>query len=138
MSSGEASRSEARDMGACVGGEPCGTGSGVSGEVSNHLAGHPCPTDRPVSTEPRDYMPLGAGNAGENMGSDPVNHPAHYTMGGVEVIDAIEAWGLGYCLGNAVKYVARANHKGAFVQDLKKAVWYLERELARHEASDDE
>lgn len=60
-----------------------------------------------------------------------VNHPAHYNAGGIEVIDAIEAWGLGFSLGNAVKYIARAEHKGAAVLDLKKARWYLDREIQR-------
>lgn len=66
---------------------------------------------------------------------DPVNHPAHYTGGGVEVIDAIEAWGLGFHLGNAIKYVARAGKKdpARTVEDLRKARWYIEREIARLE-----
>lgn len=64
---------------------------------------------------------------------DPVNHPAHYTMGAVEVISAIEAWQLGYHLGNVIKYVARAGRKGDAVQDLRKAKWYLEREIERME-----
>jgi hypothetical protein len=59
-----------------------------------------------------------------------VNHPAHYTRGGVEVIDAIEAWELGFRLGNAVKYIARAGHKGDALEDLKKGRWYLDREIA--------
>lgn len=56
---------------------------------------------------------------------DPVNHPKHYTFGKIEPIDAIEDWGLGFCLGNAVKYIARAQHKGATIQDLAKAQWYI-------------
>jgi len=62
---------------------------------------------------------------------DTVNHPKHYTQGRIEVIDAIEAWGLGFSLGNAVKYIARADHKGAPVEDLRKALWYIQRELDR-------
>ena len=62
--------------------------------------------------------------------NDPINHPAHYTFSAIEVIDAIEAWGLGYHLGCVVKYVARAKHKGAELQDLEKARWYLERAIA--------
>lgn len=65
--------------------------------------------------------------------SERVNHPKHYAGGGLEVIDAIEAWGLGFHLGNVVKYVARADHKGSALEDLRKAKWYLERELARRE-----
>jgi len=61
--------------------------------------------------------------------SDPINHPSHYTFGGIEVIDAIEAWGLGFRLANVVKYVARSDHKGNKLQDLRKAAWYLAREI---------
>lgn len=64
---------------------------------------------------------------------DTINHPAHYTHGAVEVIDAIEAWKLGYHLGNVVKYIARADHKANRLEDLKKARWYLDREIARME-----
>ena len=60
---------------------------------------------------------------------DPVNHPAHYTTGGIETIDFIEAKQLNYNLGNVVKYITRADHKGNRVQDLQKAKWYLEREI---------
>ena len=69
--------------------------------------------------------------------SDPVNHPAHYCLGGVEVIDAIEAWELPYHLGNVVKYVARAKHKGDELTDLRKARWYLDRYIGRIEAEVD-
>lgn len=66
---------------------------------------------------------------------DPVNHPYHYTFGEIEVLDAIEDWNLPYHLGNVVKYVVRAGHKGtdSYLQDLKKARFYLERyiELSR-------
>jgi hypothetical protein len=60
---------------------------------------------------------------------DPVNHPSHYTTGGIETIDFIEAKSLNYNLGNAVKYITRADHKGNRLQDLQKAKWYLEREI---------
>lgn len=60
---------------------------------------------------------------------DPVNHPAHYTTGGIETIDFIEAKNLNYNLGNVVKYITRADHKGDRLQDLQKAKWYLEREI---------
>ena len=63
--------------------------------------------------------------------ADLINRPPHYTYGRHEVIDVIEGWGLGYHLGNAVKYIARCNHKGSKVEDLKKAIWFLERELGR-------
>jgi hypothetical protein len=65
----------------------------------------------------------------EEPKADPVNHPAHYKYGGIETIDFIEAKELGYNLGNVVKYVTRADHKGNRKQDLEKAMWYLQREL---------
>lgn len=68
--------------------------------------------------------------------ADVVNHPPHYTHSTIEPIDVIEDWGLGFHLGNALKYIARADHKGTKSLDLKKAVWYLERELERSEADE--
>ena len=61
--------------------------------------------------------------------NDAVNSPAHYNVGGIETIDYIEAKQLGYHLGNVVKYVSRAGHKGERLEDLKKARWYLDREI---------
>jgi hypothetical protein len=60
---------------------------------------------------------------------DMVNSPPHYTAGGVETIDFIEAKNLNYNLGNAVKYITRAGLKGNRVEDLQKAKWYIEREI---------
>lgn len=79
-------------------------------------------------------------NYSENRGTvatsavahDPVNHPSHYTSGKFEVIDIIQdqlgTEGLrNFCLGNAIKYICRAGKKDASktIQDLEKAVWYL-------------
>ena len=61
---------------------------------------------------------------------DAVNHPAHYKVGGIETIDFIEAKKLGYNLGNVVKYLTRADHKGNKLEDLRKAQWYLTREIS--------
>ncbi len=55
-----------------------------------------------------------------------VNHPSHYTQGGLEVIDAIEGMDLGFHAGNVVKYVARYKFKNG-IEDLRKARWYLDR-----------
>lgn len=65
--------------------------------------------------------------------NDNVNHPAHYTDGNIEVIDFIEDKKLGYHLGNAVKYISRAGKKDPdkYIEDLQKAVWYLQREIKR-------
>ena len=61
-----------------------------------------------------------------------VEHPAHYTDGGIETIDYIEAKRLGYHLGNAVKYISRAGKKSAYPeQDLLKAIWYINRYIEK-------
>ena len=67
--------------------------------------------------------------------SDPVNHPSHYTShpSGVEPIEIAEH--MSFCLGNVIKYVFRAGLKGGAVEDLKKARWYIEREIQRIEPS---
>ena len=63
-----------------------------------------------------------------------IDHPDYYKRGGIEAIDAIEAWGLGFNLGNVVKYIARCGKKSdKVVEDLKKAAWYLNREVERME-----
>lgn len=64
-----------------------------------------------------------------------VNHPSHYQANGVEVIDVIEAYGLGFHLGNAVKYILRNGRKDDVnpTEDLKKARWYLDRQIALNE-----
>jgi hypothetical protein len=63
---------------------------------------------------------------------DMVNHPPHYTTGGIETIDFIEAKlsaeeFTGYCRGNAMKYLSRAGLKGPSEEDIRKAKWYLDR-----------
>lgn len=64
---------------------------------------------------------------------DPINHPKHYNHGSIEVIEVIEDWNLDFCLGNAVKYIGRADHKVNAVEDLKKAQWYLARAISARE-----
>jgi hypothetical protein len=64
-----------------------------------------------------------------------VDHPAHYRSNGLEAINVIEAFALNFHLGNAVKYVLRAGRKGDAVEDLQKARWYLDREIARRRAA---
>ena len=63
------------------------------------------------------------------MSHDPVNHPSHYTghPSGVECIQIAEHFN--FCLGNAIKYIWRAGEKGDALEDLKKARWYLNREI---------
>ncbi len=68
----------------------------------------------------------------QQMISDPVNHPQHYFIGGIETIDYIKAklsqdeYG-GYLKGSVIKYLSRAGHKGDALTDYKKAEWYLNR-----------
>ena len=63
--------------------------------------------------------------------SDPVNHPSHYTQhpSGVECIQVTEH--MNFCLGNAIKYLWRAGLKGDALEDLRKARWYIDREIER-------
>ena len=65
------------------------------------------------------------------LAPDPVNHPPHYKVGGIETIDFIEAKDLDYNLGNAVKYISRAQFKGKHKEDLEKAKWYLDRAISK-------
>lgn len=69
--------------------------------------------------------------------SDPVNHPKHYNahLSGVECITVVEH--MGFNLGNAMKYIWRADEKGAAIEDLRKAAWYVQREIARRQATID-
>jgi hypothetical protein len=68
--------------------------------------------------------------------NDPVNHPKHYVShkSGVECIQITEH--MNFCLGNAMKYIWRADLKGG-TEDLAKAVWYLQREIERRRAHED-
>jgi hypothetical protein len=78
-------------------------------------------------------------HGGTGVTTDPVNHPAHYTSHparcvcgrGVECIQITEH--MGFNVGNVVKYLWRADEKGAPIEDLKKARWYLDREIQRRE-----
>lgn len=62
-----------------------------------------------------------------------INSPKHYTAGKYEVIDVIEDWDLNFRLANTIKYIARHKHKGKPLEDLKKALWYLQREIDIYE-----
>jgi len=67
----------------------------------------------------------------QTSSNDPVNHPKHYTdhPSGIECIQITEH--MGFCLGNAIKYIWRADLKNDAIEDLEKAKWYIERELAK-------
>lgn len=62
-------------------------------------------------------------------GKDKVNHPNHYMGEGIECIDVIQAFDLGFCLGNAIKYILRADRKDNRKEDIQKAIWYLKRDI---------
>lgn len=90
---------------------------------------------------------MGKGNLGKvrrQARHDPVNHPSHYTSSpaacecglGIECIQVTEH--MSFCLGNAVKYIWRAGEKGDEIEDLTKARWYVDREIARIKAVRDE
>ena len=66
--------------------------------------------------------------------SDPVNHPTHYTAhpSGVECIQITQH--MNFCLGNEVKYIWRADLKNDAIEDLRKAVWYINQEIKRRES----
>jgi hypothetical protein len=68
---------------------------------------------------------------------DPVDHPTHYNHGKIEAITFIEDQQLDFHLGNVVKYICRAKHKGNEYQDLLKALWYLERHIKNLENEHD-
>lgn len=67
--------------------------------------------------------------------TEKINHPAHYLANGVEVIDFIESHKLGFSDGNAVKYLVRAGKKNpdTEIEDLEKALWYIDRLCAKYE-----
>tara|TARA_R100000808_G_C2152823_1_gene162568 strand:- start:5450 stop:5674 length:225 start_codon:yes stop_codon:yes gene_type:complete len=69
------------------------------------------------------------------LDKEKVNHPDHYNSGQYEVVDVIDdaGFGEGFCLGNALKYILRARHKENYLEDLKKAKWYLEYLIKRIE-----
>jgi hypothetical protein len=62
--------------------------------------------------------------------NDPIRFPQHYAFSEYEPIKVIRAWGLSFALGNVVKYICRNGRKGDRLEDLKKAMTYLEDEIA--------
>jgi hypothetical protein len=68
--------------------------------------------------------------------NEKIDHPQHYrSSSNHEAIDVIESWNLSFSLGNVIKYICRAGLKsGNSMEDLKKAKWYLDREISRRES----
>lgn len=99
--------------------------------------------ERTDASGDRCVLDVGHEPGGHNFGVEPtpavdmVNHPPHYKSGGIETIDVIEAWSLGFCLANAVKYISRAGKKPGATEldDCRKAAWYLARHIATIEKS---
>lgn len=98
-------------------------------------------SDGPVWLRPGGQHEPDGSAAKQTFSSDAVNHPKHYASNGpachncgsnIECITITER--MGFCLGNAVKYIWRHKNKGNALEDLKKARWYLDREIARMEA----
>ena len=83
--------------------------------------------------KPDAYEPPNLQKYMDNQTTEPkpdmVNHPSHYNVKGFEVIDIIDAFGLNFNMGNALKYLLRADRKGNKEQDIQKALWYLQREI---------
>jgi hypothetical protein len=79
----------------------------------------------------KEPVPFGGWMEHGEYTHDPVNHPKHYTThpSGVECIQITEH--MGFNLGNAMKYIWRADEKNNAVEDLRKAVWYVQREIAK-------
>jgi succinate dehydrogenase/fumarate reductase flavoprotein subunit len=94
-------------------------------ELAKKLNNDPARVTQSVEELKAQIKPLGV----TLIEADPVNNPAHYTSGGIETIDFIEAKKLGYNLGNVVKYITRSGLKGNHLEDLRKAQWYLTREI---------
>lgn len=77
------------------------------------------------------YIPGFSGDPMPLPKEESVNHPPHYQGNKFEVIDIIEDFQLDFLLGNALKYILRAGKKDDMIQDLKKAIWYLERKCEK-------
>lgn len=85
----------------------------------------------PISPKPQEIYDPGTYHNPELLGpkEEKVDHPKHYQGQKYEVIDIIEDFALGFNLGNSIKYILRAGKKGLYSEDIKKAIWYLQREI---------
>lgn len=128
----------------------CYRGNGAQQHTPEHNEGYKVATAYKHSEIDKDEIDRGRIEEGQKLVAmvqkwqikheqDIVNHPSHYTLGGIETIDYIEAKGLStnYCLANVIKYVSRCGHKTGTdpLKDLKKAQWYLNREIAKRESN---
>lgn len=116
---------------------PCNTCEGYSKYVNRNVYIH---TPDTVSIKTWDNEDAFDGYYGGSedyvqKANDAVHSPKHYTAGKYEVIDVIEDWELNFRLANTIKYIARHEHKGKPLEDLKKALWYLQREIDHYESN---
>jgi hypothetical protein len=97
------------------------------------MARRPAKVSARLSVSARDTGTSELRGPSLSVESATVDHPHHYSNGGIETIDVIEAWGLGFHLGNALKYISRCGRKPGVdpLEDLQKARWYIEREIER-------
>ena len=99
-------------------------------ELVSNLAGDPyyCACNK---SAPHEYADKESSEMSAEKNKEAVNHPKHYqSKTGLEAIDVIEAFDLNFNLGNVIKYILRCGKKDAELQELEKAKWYLEREIA--------
>ncbi len=90
----------------------------------------PCLNSDTLEFSISDFRETSNESWGDNQN---INHPTHYNQGKYEVIDVIEDWKLDFHESNAIKYIARAPHKENEIQDLNKAIWYLQRKVKKLE-----
>lgn len=106
---------------------PCNTCEGYNKYVNRNIYIHQPDTVSIETWDDEDFFVEWDNN--QDTKNDNINSPKHYTAGKYEVIDVIEDWDLNFRLANAIKYIARHKHKGKPLEDLEKALWYLQREV---------
>lgn len=93
-----------------------------------HLAAVVNPDTQALNGPPNEpYFPAAAAEPPVDL----ITYPPHYTVGGIDTYDFIRVKKLSYTCGQIIKYIVRAGHKGSQIDDLRKAQWYLKRELER-------
>lgn len=106
---------------------PCNTCEGYNKYVNRNIYIHQPDTVSIETWDDEDFFV--EWDKKQDTKNDNINSPKHYTAGKYEVIDVIEDWDLNFRLANAIKYIARHKHKGKPLEDLEKALWYLQREV---------
>src|SRR5690554_558136 len=118
-------------MGAGEKARACASGGSITGDLGGGEKMSSTAADDQWSEDRADAI---GQNGGEGLHYDAIN-PSHYRQGGVECIDVTES--LNFCLGNAFKYVFRFRDKGRPLEDLRKARWYLDREMSTRASSEE-